>query len=98
MAYVCATNAFSLTASFAFRNEKVKKALGIPILSAVEQQRLKDEAKKKKGFLEGITDSMDNRKLIQEMKERENLQLKKFAQGTRIQTFKHDPTKKIGPK
>ena len=41
---------------------------------------------------------MDNRKLIQEMKERENLQLKKFAQGTRIQTFKHDPTKKIGPK
>jgi hypothetical protein len=98
MVYVCATNAFSLTASFFFRNEKVKKALGIPILTAIEQQRMRDEAKKKKGFLEGITDSMDNRKLIQEMKERENLQMKKYAQGTRIQTFKHDPTKQISKK
>ncbi len=98
MVYVCTTNAFSLATSFLFRNENVQKALGIPILSAAEKQRLKDEAKKKKGFLEGITDSFDNRKLVQEIKERENLHLKKFGQGARIQTFKQDPTKKIGPK
>lgn len=96
--YVCATNAFSLTTSFILRNNRVKKALNIPIMSEAEILRLKDQAKKKKGFFEGISDSIDNRKLMSELKERENLQLKKFSQGTRIQTFKHDPTKKIGPK
>jgi hypothetical protein len=86
---------FSLATSFVMSNKAVKKFFKIPILSAFEEQQITESQKKQKNLLSGFKESMQNQKIINEVKERENLREKQFAQaGTKvpIKTFKTNPT------
>lgn len=55
---------------------------------------------KKKGFLEGFRDSMNNAKMAQQMEERQRvdmLNFKKAGQGPIQKTYSYDPTKAVKP-
>jgi hypothetical protein len=86
---------FSLVTSLILSNQGVKKFFKIPILTAYEEQQIKETQKKRKNVISGFRESLQNQKIINEVKERENLREKQFAQaGTKvpIKTFKTNPT------
>ena len=97
MVYFCTTNFISLVTSLLLNLNSVKKALKIPILSAHEQKELEMSSKKQKNFIDGFKESIQNQRIISEVREREQLRTKQFNQaGTNVpqKTFKHNPKEK----
>jgi len=97
MVYFVTTNSISLSLSFIMSADPVKKALKIPILSPNEQREIKTNAKKEKNFISGFRESIQNQKIISEVKEREALRQRQFEKaGTQVpqKTFKNNPKAK----
>jgi len=72
----------------------VKKAFNIPIMSPNEMREMKEAGKKEKNFLTGFKESIQNQKIISEVKEREALRQRQFERaGTQVpmKTFKTNP-------
>lgn len=94
MVYFCTTNFISLLVSFLVNNDSVKRVLKIPILSPHQLREIKESQKKGKNFFAEFQESIQNQKIINEVKERERLREKQFLQaGTRVpqKTFKMNP-------
>lgn len=94
MAYVCTTNAISLFLSIILNIHSVKRFVGIPIMTEMDKLKLKESQKNSKNFISGFKESIQNQRIIAEVKEREQLREKQFAQaGTRVpvKTFKTNP-------
>lgn len=94
MSYVCTTNFISLGLSVLLNVNAVKKLLKIPILTEMDKLKIKESQKNTKNFISGFKESIQNQKIIAEVKERETLREKQFAQaGTKVpvKTFKTNP-------
>lgn len=97
MVYFVTTNAISLGVSFVMNVNAVKKAFKIPIMSANEMREVKEAGKKEKNFFSGFKESIQNQKIISEVKEREALRQRQFERaGTQVpvKTFKTNPKNK----
>lgn len=97
MVYFVTTNAISLGLSFVMNSNSVKKALNIPIMSEHEKREIKASAKKEKNFISGFKESIQNQRIISEVKEREALRQRQFEKaGTQVpmKTFKNNPKAK----
>lgn len=94
MVYFVTTNAISLGVSFIMNVNAVKKVFKIPIMSPNEMREVKEAGKKEKNFLSGFRESIQNQKIISEVKEREALRQRQFERaGTQVpvKTFKTNP-------
>nr|AWV66674.1 phosphoinositide 3-kinase regulatory subunit 4 [Brachionus koreanus] len=94
MSYVCTTNFISLALSVILNVNAVKKILKIPILTEMDKLKIKESQKKTKNFISGFKESIQNQRIIAEVKERESLREKQFSQaGTKVpvKTFKTNP-------
>jgi hypothetical protein len=94
MVYFCTTNMISLLMSFVLNVDTIKRALNIPVLSEHEKREIKESSKKEKNFISGFKESIQNQRIINEVKEREQLRARQFEQaGTRVpqKTFKNNP-------
>ena len=103
MVYVCTTNMVSLTVAYVLSFNKMKKILGIPVISEVEALQIKEATKKKSStdFISQWKDSRQNQKIVSEVTERDALREKEFKNaGTRppIRTFKTNPKADTPPK
>lgn len=97
MVYFLTTNVISLLLSFVMAADPVKRALNIPIMSPNEQREIKQAAKKEKNFISGFKESLQNQKIISEVKERESLRQRQFERaGTQVpqKTYKNNPKAK----
>lgn len=97
MAYVCTTNFISLTLSVMLNLNAVKKVLKIPILTEMDKLKIKESQKKTKNFIAGFKESIQNQRIISEVKERESLREKQFAQAgakVPVKTFRTNPKEK----
>lgn len=94
MVYFVTTNFISLILSFIMAVDPVKRALNIPIMSEYEKNEIKMAGKKEKNFLSGFMESIQNQKIIGEVKERESLRQRQFDRaGTQVpqKTYKYPP-------
>ena len=73
MVYICTTNLVSLSIAYILSYNKVKNALGIPILSATELLQLKIASKGQKSFKEEFMSQFENVKIADDLKKRDEL-------------------------
>lgn len=91
---MCVSNFISLLYSILFSIKSVKRVLKIPILSEYDLLQLKESQKKQQDFLKGFRDKYQNMKVVQELKERDQLRERVYKQAsTKVpeRTFKTNP-------
>ena len=98
MVYFCTTNVISLIISFLVNNDRIKKALGIPILTPHQLREIKESQKNEKGMMKSFTDWQINSKALAEINNREDFRKKQFQRaGTGLpqKTFKTNPKEEL---